>query len=67
MHLHQQAVPLNNCELPSDGDDFVITKFTKITPLDKKEIDFPSSEELTATTTGKPLNTSSIHKLAAEQ
>lgn len=64
----KSPVKLNNYKQPSNGDDdFVITKFTKITPLDKNEIDFPFSEELTATATGKPLNISLIHKLAAEQ
>ena len=36
-------------------------------PIDKKEIDFSFSEELTTTATGTPLNTSAIQKVAAEQ
>ena len=36
-------------------------------PIDKKEIDFSFSEELTTTATGKPLNISAIQKVAAEQ
>ena len=45
----------------------MITKFTRVVPIDKKEIDFSFSEELTTTATGKPLNISAIQKVAAEQ
>lgn len=64
----RSPVKLKNYKRPNNqNDDFVITKFTKITPLDKKEIDFPFSEELKNIESGKPLNISSIQKLAAEQ
>ena len=73
MELHALAstrspVKLDNYKGPNNRDeDFVITKFTKIVPIDKKEIDFSFSEELTTTATGKPLNISAIQKVAAEQ
>lgn len=64
----KSPVKFNNYKQPNNGDDdFVITKFTKIVPFDKNKIDFPFSEELRATTTEKPLNISSIQKVAAEQ
>jgi len=64
----RSPVKLYNYKQPNNGgDDFVITKFTKIVPIDKKEIDFSFSEELTATATGKPLTISAIQKVAAEQ
>ena len=73
MELHALAstrspVKLDNYKGPNNRDeDFVITKFTKIVPIDKKEIDFSFSEELTTTATGKPLNISAIQKVAAQQ
>ncbi|XP_074618443.1 uncharacterized protein LOC141877389 isoform X1 [Acropora palmata] len=64
----RSPVKLDNYKGPNNRDeDFVITKFTKIVPIDKKEIDFSFSEELTTTATGKPLNISAIQKVAAEQ
>ena len=64
----RSPVKLDNYKRPNNrDDDFVITKFTKIVPIDKKEIDFSFSEELTTTATGKPLNISAIQKVAAEQ
>ena len=44
----RSPVKLDNYKRPNNrDDDFVITKFTKIVPIDKKEIDFSFSEELT--------------------
>lgn len=51
----------------SNNDDLTITKFTKITPLDNKDVDFAYSEELSSIGTGKPVGILSIPKLAAEQ
>ena len=51
----------------SNNNDFTITKFTKITPLDNKDVDFAYAEELSLTGTGIPVGISSIPKLAAEQ
>ena len=64
----RSPIKLDKYKRPNNrDDDFVITKFTKIVPIDKKEIDFSFSEELTTTATGKPLNISAIQKVAAEQ
>ena len=42
----RSPVKLDNYKRPNNrDDDFVITKFTKIVPIDKKEIDFSFSEE----------------------
>ena len=45
----------------------MITKFTRVVPIDKKEIDFSFSEELTTTATGKPLNISAFQELKFSQ
>ena len=64
----RRPVKLDNYKRPNNrDDDFVITKFTKVVPIDKKEINFSFLEELTTTATGKPLNISAIQKVAAEQ
>ena len=51
----------------SADDDLTITKFTKIIPLDQKEITFPYLEELSATAVGNPVKISSVPNLASEQ
>ena len=51
----------------STDDDLTITKFTKIIPLDQKEITFPYSEELSATAVGNPVKILSVPNLASEQ
>ena len=51
----------------SNNNDLTITKFTKITPLDNKNVDFTYAEDLSLTGTGKPVGISSTPKLAAEQ
>ena len=51
----------------SSNDDLTITQFTKIIPLDNKDVNFAYSEELCLAGTGKPIPISSIIKLAAEQ
>ena len=72
MELHALAstrspVKLDNYKGPNNRDEDFVIKFTKIVPIDKKEIDFSFSEELTTTATGKPLNISTIQKVAAQQ
>ena len=60
-------VKLENFTTSSSGakQDLIITKYTKITPLKKDDIDFTFSDELQA---NEPVtNISAIHKLAPEQ
>jgi hypothetical protein len=58
---------MRNFKQPDTSDDLIITKWTKITPLEKHQIKFSYSEELAARTSGDPVNLSAIHKLASEQ
>ena len=51
----------------NDNDDLTITKYTKITPVDKAEVEFVYAEELSSSATGKPVNILSILNLAPEQ
>ena len=60
-------VKLENFTTSSSGakQDLIITKYTKITPLKKDDVDFTFSDELQA---NEPVtNISAIHKLAPEQ
>ena len=58
---------MRNFKQPDTSDDLIITKWPKITPLEKHQIKFSYSEELAASTSGDPVNLSAIHNLASEQ
>ena len=63
----KSPVKMRNFKQPDTSDDLIITKWTKITPLEKDQIKFSYSEELAASTSGDPVNLSAIHNLASEQ
>ena len=57
----------NYKQTSSKSDDLTITKFTNITTLEKNEVRFDYSEEISSAATGKSVNISTIPKLASEQ
>ena len=63
----KSPVKMRNFKQADASDDLIITKWTKITPLEKDQIKFSYSEELAASTSGDPVNLSAIHNLAGEQ
>ncbi len=64
----KSPVKLRNYKRGSNAsEDLTITKFTKVTALDQKEVEFAYSEEIASASVGKPVSISSIPKLASEQ
>ncbi|XP_028416740.1 uncharacterized protein LOC114540939 [Dendronephthya gigantea] len=64
----KSPVKLKNYKQSSNtNDDLTITKFTKVSALDKSEVNFAFSEDISSASTGKPVNISAISKLASEQ
>ena len=57
----------NYKQTSSTSDNLTITKFTKITTLEKSEVSFDYSEEISSASTGKSVSISTIPKLASEQ
>ena len=63
----KSPVKLQNFKRTDSSKDIVITKFTKITPLDKDEVAFHFQEDMTVKSADTVVNISSIAKLAPEQ
>ena len=63
----KSPVKMRNFKQGSNNEDLTITKFTKITTLEKNEVEFAYSEEIASAATGKPVSISLIPKLASEQ
>ena len=64
----RSPIKLKNYKRASnDSEDLTITKFTKISTLEKNEVNFLFSEEISSASTGKSVSISSIPKLATEQ
>ncbi|CAB4025533.1 Hypothetical predicted protein [Paramuricea clavata] len=63
----KSPVKMRNFKQADTSDDIIITKWTKMTPLEKDQITFPYSDELAASTSGEPIKLSAIHNLAGEQ
>ena len=62
----KSLLKLESCKPPqSEGEDLIVTRFTKVTPLVRDEIAFEYSDELTQKT--KIIGISSLGKIAKEQ
>lgn len=63
---NKSPLKLENCKQPeSDGQDLIVTKYTKITPLARDQLSFQYSDELTQKS--KITDISSLTKIAKEQ
>ncbi|CAB4003588.1 Hypothetical predicted protein [Paramuricea clavata] len=51
----KSPVKMRNFKQVDTSDDIIITKWTKMTPLEKDQITFPYSDELAASTSGEPI------------
>ena len=63
----KSPIKLQNFKKTDSSRDIVITKFTKITPLNKADVDFNFEENMTVESADTVVNISSIAKLAPEQ
>ena len=64
----KSPVKIKNFKRANDGDNSVtITKYTTITPVEQRDINFAFSEELYKSAAGEPVKISSISNLVSEQ